>query len=65
MNNNFKVAAYIRLSKEDSKDSESESIINQRRLITEYLKSHNLKLTDGYIDDGFTGTTFKGQHSLN
>ena len=59
MNNNFKVAAYIRLSKEDSKDSESESIINQRRLITEYLKSHNLKLTDEYIDDGFTGTTFQ------
>ncbi len=59
MNNNFKVAAYIRLSKEDSKDSESESIINQRRLIHEYLKNHGLKLTEEYIDDGFTGTTFQ------
>ena len=56
--NSFKVGAYIRLSKEDAKNSESESITNQKRLIKEYLEHHGLTLYKEYIDDGYTGTNF-------
>ena len=56
--NSLKIAAYIRLSKEDDKNKESESINNQRQLINQYLTHHNLTITEEYIDDGFSGTTF-------
>ena len=60
-NNNYKVGIYIRLSKEDVKkqrESESESVINQRSLLLSYIKDNNLTLTKEYVDDGFSGTTF-------
>lgn len=59
--NIYNVGIYIRLSKEDenkTKESESESIINQRSLILSYIRDHNLTLTEEYVDDGFSGTTF-------
>ncbi len=52
------VAAYIRLSKEDSKYKESESIKNQRQLINDFLNKQHLQLKEEYIDDGYSGTTF-------
>lgn len=58
----YKVAIYIRLSKEDVDRGydESESIKNQRTLLTEYVQKLGLKyqLIDTYIDQGFTGTNF-------
>ena len=54
----YKVGAYIRLSKEDERNRESESVINQRNFIKEYLLHHGLLLKEEYIDDGFTGTSF-------
>ena len=58
----YKVAIYIRLSKEDVDRGydESESIKNQRTLLTEYVQRLGWKyqLIDTYIDQGFTGTTF-------
>ena len=48
----FKVAMYIRLSKEDGDKQESESVTNQRNLILRYIKENNLELFDEYIDDG-------------
>jgi DNA invertase Pin-like site-specific DNA recombinase len=56
----IKVAAYLRLSKEEfSNEKESNSIINQRHLIDNYLSEHNeYKLVDYYIDDGYSGTNF-------
>ncbi len=58
----YKVAIYIRLSKEDVDRGfdESESIKNQRDLLTEYVKKLGLKynLVDIYTDQGFTGTNF-------
>ncbi len=57
----FYVAAYIRLSREDGDKSESDSIGNQRKLITDYLKGKSdFILYDTYIDDGWTGTNFAG-----
>ena len=56
----FNVAEYIRLSREDGDKAESDSIGNQRKLITDYLKDKDdFVLYDTYIDDGFTGTNFK------
>ena len=49
---------YIRLSREDGDKQESESIGNQRKIIERYLKEQNLNVTDEYVDDGISGTTF-------
>ena len=58
----YMVAIYIRLSKEDVDRGydESESIKNQRTLLTEYVQKLGWKyqLIDTYIDQGFTGTNF-------
>ena len=58
----YRVAIYIRLSKEDADRGydESESIKNQRTLLTEYVQKLGWKyqLIDTYIDQGFTGTNF-------
>lgn len=56
----FKVAAYVRLSREDGDKAESDSIGNQLKLIeTEVRNDEALMLIDTYIDDGFTGTHFQ------
>ena len=53
------VGLYIRLSREDDDKTEmSESIINQKSLLTQYVKENNLRLVDIYIDDGYSGTNF-------
>ena len=57
---NYKAAAYLRLSKEEyNNEKESNSIINQKQIIDNYLKEHReYKLIDYYIDDGYSGTNF-------
>ena len=49
---NYKVGMYIRLSREDGDNGESESIGNQRKIIERYMKENNLKFVDEYVDDG-------------
>lgn len=49
-----RVVIYLRLSKEDG-DSESLSISNQRKILHEYAKQHNLEIVDEYVDDGVSG----------
>lgn len=53
----FKVAAYLRLSKEDGDKEESESIGSQKNIIESKLKElgEEFELVDFYIDDGYTG----------
>ena len=53
-----KFGIYIRLSKEDLKPGESESISNQRSMLRRFTKSQRLYVVDEYIDDGISGTTF-------
>lgn len=54
-----KVAAYLRLSREDGDKVESDSITNQRSLIQDYLKNQqNMILVDEFVDDGYSGTSF-------
>ncbi|MCX4364410.1 MAG: recombinase family protein [Bacilli bacterium] len=57
----YKVGIYIRLSQEDSDkkyESDNESVVNQRNILTSYLKANNYILTEEYIDDGYSGTNF-------
>lgn len=54
-----RVAAYIRLSKEDDNKIESESVSNQRDIIAEYVKKNDFKIYDYYIDDGYSGGNFE------
>ena len=49
---------YIRLSREDGENKESESIGNQRKILQRYVKENNLCLVKEYVDDGISGTTF-------
>ena len=58
-NSKFKVAIYIRLSREDGENGESESIGNQRDIIMRYIKENNLQFIDEYVDDGVSGTKFE------
>ena len=58
----FKIAIYIRLSREDGDDLESESVTNQRSLLIGYLKAQGLVAVDIYVDDGYTGTNFEPEY---
>ena len=52
------VAVYIRLSREDGGE-ESGSVINQKKILTEYMEKQFLGqyvLVDFYVDDGLSGT---------
>ena len=50
---------YCRLSNEDSQDRESNSIQNQRELLTRYARDHGYTNLKVLIDDGYTGTNFQ------
>lgn len=57
--NKTKVALYIRLSREDGDKIESDSVNNQRNLLTNYINDKtDFNIIDTYIDDGYTGTNF-------
>lgn len=57
--NNYKVAKYMRLSRDDGDDRESESIENQRDILNSYINEHEeLESVEEYVDDGYTGTNF-------
>ena len=50
---------YTRRSFDDNEDFESNTITNQKELITNFLSEiPNMNIVDFYIDDGFTGTNF-------
>lgn len=49
---------YCRLSNEDQADGESNSIQNQRTLLTRYAQDHGLNNVKVLVDDGYTGTNF-------
>ncbi len=53
-----RTALYLRLSRDDEKLSESESITNQRDFLQRYAQAHALCVTAVFIDDGYSGTSF-------
>lgn len=46
----YRVALYIRLSKEDENEGPSESVTNQKSLLNEFVQQHRLSVYDTYID---------------
>ncbi len=68
-NDELITALYCRLSVEDIKDDdkkgaknsnkdESNSISNQKQILSDYAKSHGYKNTMFFVDDGISGTSF-------
>ena len=50
---------YLRISHEDGDKAESDSIANQRDLITAFLEKHpEITLRKVWVDDGYTGVNF-------
>ncbi|MCL2071941.1 MAG: recombinase family protein [Oscillospiraceae bacterium] len=52
-------ALYLRLSRDDGGDSESNSIQTQRLILQKFAKDNRLAVYSEYIDDGVSGTTFE------
>ena len=51
-------ALYCRLSRDDGTDGDSNSIVNQKKLLKQFTKDNGFHNTKFYIDDGYTGTNF-------
>ena len=51
-------ALYCRLSRDDELQGDSNSIINQKKILQKYALDHGWKNIRFYIDDGISGTTF-------
>ncbi|NJD02783.1 MAG: DUF4368 domain-containing protein [Ruminiclostridium sp.] len=55
----FNAAIYVRISKEDGDKVESDSIVNQKDLIRDYLKGiPDICVCSERVDDGFSGVNF-------
>ena len=56
---NSKITAlYERLSRDDDLAGDSNSIVNQKKILQRYALDHGYKNYRFYIDDGISGTTF-------
>ncbi|MFR4264244.1 MAG: DUF4368 domain-containing protein [Faecalibacterium prausnitzii] len=55
---NIITALYCRLSRDDDVQGDSNSIANQKRLLSRYAKDYGLPNTKYFVDDGYTGTNF-------
>lgn len=51
-------ALYCRLSQDDKLEGDSNSIINQKKILKKYALEHGYTNFRFYIDDGISGTTF-------
>lgn len=52
------VALYVRLSRDDDNEGDSNSIANQIKILEKYVKEHNITNYKIYKDDGYSGTNF-------
>ncbi len=51
-------ALYARLSRDDELQGESNSIMNQRRILEAYCREHNILNYRFFVDDGWSGANF-------
>ena len=51
-------ALYCRLSRDDELSGESNSITNQKSILSKYAKENNFQNIQVFVDDGYSGTTF-------
>ena len=55
----YRAALYIRLSKEDGDKTESDSVVNQKKLLTNFVNAQpDIELREYYVDDGWSGASF-------
>lgn len=56
----YRACIYTRLSRDDGDKYESDSIVNQRALIRDYLKQHKeITIVSEHSDDGYSGVNFE------
>lgn len=53
------VALYVRLSRDDENEGDSNSIAHQIEILTKYARDHGITNYKIYKDDGYSGTSFK------
>ncbi len=51
--------AYYRLSREEAQRGESASITNQKKLVEDYCKQHDIVIVRAFVDDGWSGGNFE------
>ena len=51
-------ALYCRLSRDDELSGESNSITNQKSILSKYAKDNNFQNIKFFVDDGYSGTNF-------
>ena len=59
LNSRNRAALYLRLSRDDGGDVESNSIGNQRAILERYATESDFDIIGEYVDDGISGTTFE------
>ena len=52
-------ALYCRLSRDDELQGDSNSIVNQKNILSKYAKDNGFKNTEYFVDDGYSGTNFQ------
>ncbi|MGI5979445.1 MAG: recombinase family protein [Oscillospiraceae bacterium] len=55
----YSAGLYIRLSREDEGEGQSQSVSNQLVMLTDFARMRGLTVYDTYIDDGWSGTNFE------
>lgn len=61
LQSNQKITAlYCRLSQEDMRQGDSDSIINQRMILENYANENGFENTQVFVDDGYSGVNFAG-----
>lgn len=58
--NNRITALYERLSRDDELNGDSNSIVNQKKMLEKYAKEQGVTNLAHYTDDGYSGTNFAG-----
>ncbi len=51
-------ALYCRLSQEDMRQGDSDSIVNQKMILEKYAKENGFETTQVFADDGYSGVNF-------
>lgn len=52
-------ALYLRLSRDDELQGDSNSIVNQKAILSKYAKGNHFPNLTFFVDDGFSGTNFE------
>jgi len=56
--NSLITALYCRLSRDDDLQGDSNSIINQKKMLKKYADENGFRNTEFFVDDGYSGTNF-------